>query len=604
PGQTIAINGSQLDPTMDVVFNTIDSNGGRSEMIVRPTSVSGDGTQALVKVPGNAVSGTVRVAGDSNGSAIPLQILPVLTSIDVQSVAADGSSAVVVLRGSGFVEGNGSSYRFGAGADAQVVVDPGPSLGPDVQQIYDPGQGQYLNGQVTLTVPLTAGAFGAITVTTDGGVSTALSTGLSSIQATAASGTPADSGQASANVGQTITIKGSGFSTSSSLLLRYIDYNGKPSMLLLHPVTAAADGTSATVKVPNEANGAFGLQMLGSSAQPMLQIVPTVTRFAAGGVLYGSGFVEAASSYAFPGAAVTDNAISSGPDVSYYYDNVQNAYIWSGQATLDPSLLPHFGTGNVSVTTAGGTAAALSLSMLRPGSDTATLGALADVAVDPTSGALWTLDQNNPGKLVRVSASTGAILQTIPLTPALGNQYTGGYAGLQVLPQAISLNGASVPSGSLLLFEGYPYNGANAVAAIDPSSGALIAKLNLPTTYYSTAGVYDAASGHLFLLSHQYNQMVEVNPATGAEISRVNVPLNVQSYAGMAIDPNDGNFWIGSYNGTSQLVKIDHSGTELKRVDLSSQGVSGNEVSGLAFAADGSVRVASTQGVIYKVSLA
>jgi hypothetical protein len=604
PGQTITINGSQLSAQMDVVFTIIDSNGSRSEIIVRPTSVNAAATQALVKVPGNAVSGSVRVAGDSNGAAIPLQILPVLTGIDVQSVAADGSSAVVTLRGSGLVEGNGSSYRFGTGAGAQVVTDPGANLGPDVQQVYDAGLAQYLNGQVVLTVPLTDGAFGAITVTTDGGTSASLSTGLGTIQASAASGTPADAAQASANVGQVITVTGSGLSTGSTLLLRYVDYNGKPSMLMLHPSSALADGSAASVKVPTEANGAYTLDMLGSTARPLLQVVPTVSRFTAAGTLYGSGFVEGASSYAFPGASVSDSAIGAGADVTYYYDSDQAAYIWSGQANLDPSLLPHYGSGNVRVTTAGGTSAALALGTLRPGSDAATLGALADVAIDPASGALWALDQANPGKLVRVDPASGALLQTVALSPALGNQYTGGYGGLQVLPQAISLGGVAVPSGSLLLFEGYPYNGPNTVAALNPATGALITRLDLPATYYSTAGVYDAASGHLFLLSHQLNQMVELNPATGAEIARIDLPLNVQNYAGMAIDPVDGNFWIGSYNGGGQLVKINHSGAELRRVDAASQGVNGNEISGLAFAADGSLRVASTQGVIYRVAVA
>jgi hypothetical protein len=36
---------------------------------------------------------------------------------------------------------------------------------------------------------------------------------------------------------------------------------------------------------------------------------------------------------------------------------------------------------------------------------------------------------------------------------------------------------------------------------------------------------------------------------------------------------------------------------------LAAQGVNANEISGLAFAPDGSLRVASTQGVIYKVTV-
>jgi hypothetical protein len=41
----------------------------------------------------------------------------------------------------------------------------------------------------------------------------------------------------------------------------------------------------------------------------------------------------------------------------------------------------------------------------------------------------------------------------------------------------------------------------------------------------------------------------------------------------------------------------------LRRVNLSSQGVDQNEISGLSFGADGRLYVGSTQGEIYKVLL-
>ncbi|MCG2595888.1 hypothetical protein LZ009_24190, partial [Ramlibacter sp. XY19] len=49
------------------------------------------------------------------------------------------------------------------------------------------------------------------------------------------------------------------------------------------------------------------------------------------------------------------------------------------------------------------------------------------------------------------------------------------------------------------------------------------------------------------------------------------------------------------------LVEVTRAGAEVRRVDLRSQGVNDNEVAGLAFAGDGSLLVASTHGVIYKV---
>ena len=108
-----------------------------------------------------------------------------------------------------------------------MVLDAGASTGPDVQDPYDPALERYdSNGQVVLTVPLSNGAFGAISVKTAGGASAAYSVSLSSITATALSGTPADADEASAIPGQAITLNGTGLSTATDVLLRYIDIDG------------------------------------------------------------------------------------------------------------------------------------------------------------------------------------------------------------------------------------------------------------------------------------------------------------------------------------------------------------------------------------------
>ncbi|WP_374090612.1 Ig-like domain-containing protein [Methylomicrobium lacus] len=606
PGQVISLSGSGFDSGLDIVFETIDSNGNRTETIVRPNTVNAEGSLVQVTVPLNAVSGVVRVVGDNSGAALALQIIPTLTGVEVQSVASDGSSAVVVLRGTGFIEGNNSEYRFGSGADGVVVLDAGVSAGADVQQIYDAALGQNLNGQVTLTVPLSDGAFGPISVKTAGGVSASFSVSLSSVTATALSGTPANAAIASANPGQAVTLNGAGLSTASDVLLRYTDYSGALQTLKVSPIAAAADGSSATLTVPLEANGIVSLQVFGSSSQPQLQIVPVLasSNFDGNLHLYGAGFVEGGSQYTVGGSSVTDSVINDGVDVGTYYDSARGVQVNGGYAVLDSADLAHFGEGTVTVTTAGGTSAALALKVVKPGSESASVGQLSDVAVDPVSGALWVVDTTNPGHLQRIDRSTGAIVQTITLDAAtFGNQYTGSYAGLQVAPQAFSLNGVNVPAGSLLLFSGYWHTTINTVVAIDPNTGAVITKLPLAQSYTLTAGVYDAVTGHLFVLSHDSNKMIEVDPATGATVSQIALPLNVQSWAGLAIDPNDGNFWIGSYYGGTALVKVDRGGTELQRIDLASQGVYANTISGLAFDADGALRVATTQGGVIKVSL-
>jgi hypothetical protein len=547
-----------------------------------------------VVVPYNAITGQVRVVGDTNGASVALQIVPAITDVQVQSVAADGSSAVVVVSGYGFIEGLNSAYQFGS----EVVLDAGASTGPDVQDRYDPAIGYIANGQVTLTVPLSNAAFGAISVKSAGGTSALFSVALSSITSVAASGTPANAALASANAGQAIVLNGSGLSTATDVLLRYTNQQGVLSMVRLNPTSAASDGSSATLVLPGYANGAFALQVFGSASQPVLQIVPTLTQFSENGnlVLAGSGYVEGGTTITLPGNTVVDTLVNAGVDITYGAPNyIENTFL-----TLDTGDAPRYGLGNTTVTTAGGTSAALSLNTLRVGSDTTPAGYLSDIAVDPATGATWVLDNANPDHLLRLNTATGAVLQTITLSAAFGPQSTTqGYAGLQVVPTAFSLNGTNVPQGSLLLFNGW--GNTNRVTALNPSTGAAIALLTLPGGYM-TSGLFDPTSGHLFVTTND-NKLSEFTTA-GVLVNSFAVPVNVTSATGLAIDPVTGNLWLGSYYGGSNVVLINRNGTEIRRVDLASQGVSGNVIAGLAFGADGQLRVSTTTGVVHVVSVA
>ena len=45
-GQLVTLTGKAFDANTNVVFQTIDSGGNRGDIVVHPTSVSSDGTQA------------------------------------------------------------------------------------------------------------------------------------------------------------------------------------------------------------------------------------------------------------------------------------------------------------------------------------------------------------------------------------------------------------------------------------------------------------------------------------------------------------------------------------------------------------------------------
>jgi WD40 repeat protein len=291
---------------------------------------------------------------------------------------------------------------------------------------------------------------------------------------------------------------------------------------------------------------------------------------------------------------VTDSSTDSSTDVYYNPDfSAQNGRVYFN------STLPRFGMGGVTVTTPGGTSDPLNLNVTRLAVAGTNLG---DVAV-AANGDIWTSDQANPANLLRIDATTGQVLQTITLNNSFGTAYLFNLAGLQFVP-AMSLGGTSVPAGSLLVFDGEP--NPDRVTAIDPSNGTILASVQLGANYDLTAGIYDPATQHLFVLEQNGagSRMIELNPTTGAQINAVTLPFNIQSWAGLAIDPTDGNFWIGSSSSGGIVVKVNSSGTELKRVDLSTQGINNNEISGLAFAPDGSLLVASTHGVIYRTSVA
>ena len=161
-GQAITITGTGLDTTTDVVFRTIDGNGNKGQSWCILFGVAApDGKSATVTVPANAITDVVRVVGDSTGDDVPLQIVPVIASMTVNSVASDGTRQRDIARS----------------VSSEAITAPISSVTTNIPDgttsFYQGPQVSSSGSIVTITVPLNAGSYGPITVTTQGGVSAA-----------------------------------------------------------------------------------------------------------------------------------------------------------------------------------------------------------------------------------------------------------------------------------------------------------------------------------------------------------------------------------------------------------------------------------------------
>ena len=214
----------------------------------------------------------------------------------------------------------------------------------------------------------------------------------------------------------------------------------------------------------------------------------------------------------------------------------------------------------------------------------------------PELGALY-VSTYNGNVIQQVNANTGAAIGS-PLALPGGNSY--GLTGLQVLPQAMTLGTTAVPAGSLLVTDGYA--NPDRVNAINSSTGAVVATLILHDNLDANAGVYDAATGDLYLLQGSTNKVAVVDPKTGLTLSQFATPAGVDYWhGGLALGPKQDALWLGSAASNVVYEVNKASGAVILSVDLTSQGVAG--IAGLAFNAAGQLLVASTDGVVFVVNL-
>ena len=223
-GQEIGFHIPNATANTLVTFPTVDLGGNAGTVAVAPAKIDTTAQVAYYIVPANATTGNLTINITDSDFPLYLRIVPTLTGISDNSSGYIGGG--ISIEGTGFAE-NATTVNFGATSLS----------GSAVSVTYDSVDGTYLiNGQVNMTVPSGAD-FGPLTITTAGGTSDAFNLSFTGITSTASSGrTPADAFKASANPGQAITLGGSGFSLSSSVVFPAIDINGNQYQHLVKPI--------------------------------------------------------------------------------------------------------------------------------------------------------------------------------------------------------------------------------------------------------------------------------------------------------------------------------------------------------------------------------
>jgi hypothetical protein len=177
------------------------------------------------------------------------------------------------------------------------------------------------------------------------------------VTATATLGTPADAGQASANVGETVTLEGQGFvEGETKVALEAMIGNGTPFIIAVEPVSINAEGTSLTFVVPTAAR-AGPMSLLDGGAGIPLQVVPTITSVSSAtpgqiSDTRGSGFIEGFITVRFGTVDVVDGGPLSTDDV--------NVWDWTIQNDRADAIVPVSGSAPVVIITEGGTSNAVS----------------------------------------------------------------------------------------------------------------------------------------------------------------------------------------------------------------------------------------------------
>jgi hypothetical protein len=264
-GQAITLVGQGFTSQTQVEFAAVDDTGVLGTL-VRTGSASYDGRTLTVVVPALARTGTVRVQGSE--IALPLQVVPTLRAV----------GGAVIAGGTIVVEGTGLTVN-----DLVVTID-GQAVatfalrttvaGDEYWSWWNP-DGRPDQQLLTLTVPAGISA-GEIRVFTAGGTAARGGTSITTLAATADTGTPARTELASANVGQEIVLSVADVAEGDRVVFTAIDSSGNRFEETGGPESIDVAAGMITVIVPAAATtGRVRLER--DAGGVILQIVPVVT---------------------------------------------------------------------------------------------------------------------------------------------------------------------------------------------------------------------------------------------------------------------------------------------------------------------------------------
>ncbi len=389
---------------------------------------------AALNLPQDTTTAIVSTIGDGAYGSLDVDLYKFSGSAgDLITLGSQDSSPYPYLRlfdAAGDQLAAGNWYTTPSIADFRLPAAGTYYLGVSsaYNQAYDPtaggsGGSAYYTGQYRLTVTRSDG----------------LRTSIASISAVAASGTPARPGVASADVGQVITLHGTGFLAADQVAFTEADDAGNLSQVAVAPASVSADGTAITVAVPQGAvTGA--VRLAREDGGLFLQVVPTLSAAAQNGAgsqfhgayehLTGTGFVQA-------GTVVSWGGTTQASPSSYPYP--LDVYS-SGTQLNDNSGVPQGAAyGPITVTTAGGTSAAFGVS-------------LASVSATAASGtpAVASLASANPGQAITLHGSgfTSATDVIFAMADDSGNPYEYDQRPTAVSPDGTSLV-VIVPTGAM-----------------------------------------------------------------------------------------------------------------------------------------------------------